>query len=227
MMADLPMIPVALLVAGGYLTWYGVHYWREGGWPTTPVKSVLTGQGVPAPHKAATSAAILTADITAASGSDSGSGGGTGGTAGNTGPPQEVGGPGTYSHAQIMQLWTRNGGNGGTADLAAAIAQAESSGRTAVTSSNPDGGTNVGLWQLDTKGVGAGHTVAQLQDPATNARVTIMATANGTNWNAWETWHTGAYKQFLGGHADANAQPIITPSGQNINNPNPTIPVVG
>jgi len=88
-MADLPMVPVALLVAGGYLTWYGVHYWREGGWPTSPVKSVLTGKGVPAPGRATTSAAILTADIKASSATDTGgTGGGTGqatGTAGATG----------------------------------------------------------------------------------------------------------------------------------------------
>jgi len=43
----------------------------------------------------------------------------------------------------------------------------------------------VGLWQLDTKGVGSGYTVAQLQDPATNARITIMHTANGTVWTEW------------------------------------------
>jgi hypothetical protein len=98
---------------------------------------------------------------------------------------------------QIRSLWTGNGGSPATAAVAAAIAEAESSGRTQVTSANPDGGTNVGLWQLDTKGAGAGHTVEQLQDPATNARVTIMKSANGTNWNAWETWHTGAYKKYL------------------------------
>jgi len=81
--------------------------------------------------------------------------------------------------------------------VAAAVAMQESSGRTGVTSPNPDGGTNVGLWQLDTKGVGAGHTVEQLQDPATNARITIMGSANGTNWSHWEAYTSGAYKKYL------------------------------
>jgi hypothetical protein len=63
----------------------------------------------------------------------------------------------------------------------------ESSGNAAVTSSNPDGGVNVGLWQLDTRGKGAGYSVAQLQDPNTNARVTVFATRNGRDWSAWAT----------------------------------------
>jgi hypothetical protein len=46
---DAPVIPLLLLGIGGYLAWFGVHYFGRGGWPTAPVKSVLTGQGVPAP----------------------------------------------------------------------------------------------------------------------------------------------------------------------------------
>jgi hypothetical protein len=46
---------------------------------------------------------------------------------------------------------------------------------------------NVGLWQLDTLGKGAGHSVAQLQDPLTNARVTVATTDDGANWTAWAT----------------------------------------
>jgi hypothetical protein len=63
----------------------------------------------------------------------------------------------------------------------------ESTGRPWVTSPNPDGGVNVGLWQLDTLGKGAGHSVAQLQDPLTNARVTVATTDDGANWTAWAT----------------------------------------
>jgi Lysozyme like domain len=123
-----------------------------------------------------------------------------GGTAAGSVAAGGAGGPvlGAYSHAQIEQLWTGNGGDPSRANLAAAIAQAESSGNPKVTSSNPDGGTNVGLWQLDTKGKGAGYTVAQLQDPNTNARVTIMGSANGTDWSAWATYGSGAYQRFMG-----------------------------
>jgi hypothetical protein len=63
----------------------------------------------------------------------------------------------------------------------------ESSGNPQATSSNPDGGTNVGLWQLDTKGKGAGYSVLALQNAMNNARITVLASANGTNWSAWST----------------------------------------
>lgn len=80
---------------------------------------------------------------------------------------------------------------------AAAIGMAESSGRTKVTSPNPDGGTNVGIWQLDTKGVGSGYTIAQLQDPLTNAKVMAKGSDNGQNWGDWATYASGAYGPFM------------------------------
>ena len=94
---------------------------------------------------------------------------------------------GTYDHASLMQLWQQAGGSAGTANNAACHAMQESSGNPLVTSPNPDGGTNVGLWQLDTQGVGAGYSVAQLQDAMLNARLTVMHTANGTSWAQWAT----------------------------------------
>jgi hypothetical protein len=86
-----------------------------------------------------------------------------------------------------MTLWRQAGGSAAAANNAACHAMQESSGDPKVTSGNPDGGTNVGLWQLDTRGVGAGYTVAQLQNPMTNAHITVMATRNGTNWSQWAT----------------------------------------
>jgi hypothetical protein len=95
---------------------------------------------------------------------------------------------GAYDHAGLMKLWTANGGDPSQANNAACHAIQESSGNPNITSSNPDGGTNVGLWQLDTPGgVGAGHSIAQLKDPNLNARITIKATNNGRNWSAWAT----------------------------------------
>jgi hypothetical protein len=105
----------------------------------------------------------------------------------------------TYSYAQLEGLWIANGGSRAVAPLAAAIALAESSGNAKVTSANPDGGVNVGLWQLDTKGKGAGHTVAQLQDPATNAALAVKGSRNGTDWSAWATFASGAYRRFMNG----------------------------
>lgn len=94
-------------------------------------------------------------------------------------------GKGSYSRSQLEQLWTSNGGPSDTAAFAAAIAEAESGGSATVTSSNPDGGTNVGIFQLDTNGVGAGYSVAELQDANLNTQITIMATSGGTNWQEW------------------------------------------
>lgn len=100
----------------------------------------------------------------------------------------QTGQTGIYSHAQLQVLWISNGGNPAAANNAACHAIQESSGNPRATSSNPDGGTNAGLWQLDTPGgKGAGYTVAQLQDPNTNARVAIMGSRNGTDWSAWAT----------------------------------------
>ncbi|HEY6275599.1 MAG TPA: hypothetical protein VIX86_04635 [Streptosporangiaceae bacterium] len=93
------------------------------------------------------------------------------------------------SDAQIIALWLKAGGPVSAAPMALARALAESSGEAGVTSSNPNGGTNVGLWQLDTEGVGSGYTVAQLQDPATNARLTVKGSNGGRNWSAWpDNW---------------------------------------
>jgi len=57
---NVPLIPTALIVMGSYLTWFGVHYWRTNvKWPSDPVKGVLTGKGVPAATRAASSQSNL------------------------------------------------------------------------------------------------------------------------------------------------------------------------
>lgn len=94
---------------------------------------------------------------------------------------------GTYTHSQLEQLWIQNGGDPGQANNAACHAIQESGGRPGVTSANPDGGINVGLWQLDTLGKGSGYTVAELQNAQNNARITVFATNNGRDWSAWAT----------------------------------------
>lgn len=89
-------------------------------------------------------------------------------------------------NASIEALWIATGGPRSTAKFASQVAMAESSGNPNATSSNPDGGTNVGLWQLDTPGgVGAGYSIGQLKNPILNARITIKATNGGTNWSQW------------------------------------------
>ena len=191
---DAPVVPILILSLGAYLAWFGVHYWRsDTAWPSDPLKAVLTGKPIPTPDRSSGQAAIKSIVRTASGGSTTEVGAGTVvGHSPGAGPTAAV-----MTKAQILALWTGNGGSERTANVAAAVALAESSGRTGITSANPDGGTNVGLWQLDTRGVGAGHTIEQLQDPATNARITIMGSANGSNWSHWEAYTTGRHKQFL------------------------------
>ncbi len=59
-----PVIPVLLILIGGYLAWFSVRYWRatkpDGSvmWPSDPVKSVLQGKGLPANTTKATTADV-------------------------------------------------------------------------------------------------------------------------------------------------------------------------
>lgn len=174
-MAGVGIGGVALMGGGMLFLWSAYH----GASLTGSLRDLLAGKQPPA------------ADANPISGS---------GSASPAGSDASGGGPvsGAYSHAQLEQLWNANGGQPAAANVAAAIALAESSGRPTATSANPDGGVNVGLWQLDTRGKGAGHTVAQLQDPATNARLAVLGSANGTDWSAWATYTSGAYRQYLG-----------------------------
>lgn len=120
----------------------------------------------------------------------------------------------SYTYAQLEQLWINNGGSSATAPVAAAIAEAESSGNSAATSVNPDGGTNVGLWQLDTPGGGgAGYTQAQLLDPNTNAAAAVKASSAGSNWATWETFESGGYKAFLSGSTTPDANVPASAAG--------------
>jgi Lysozyme like domain len=128
---------------------------------------------------------------------------GTGGT----------GEPTLLTDAQIIALWVYEGGALNTAGVALARAKSESGGDFSVTSSNPDGGTNVGLYQLDTKGVGSGYSIQQLSDPYTNTKITVAATNGGTDWREWaDNWD-----QFIA-EADAALSSFRIAAGQNLGN---------
>jgi hypothetical protein len=191
-LGNAPLIPVTMMMVGGYVAWFAVHYWRSKDvlWPTDPIKSLATGKGLPGKTNTSTAGEATALDAMFVTG---GSGGSSSGSGGSTAPP--VGAStnpsvpaGNLNHVELEALWVSCGGDPGVKNKAAAIAQAESGGSPTVTSGNPDGGTNVGLWQLDTPGgKGAGHTIGQLQNPVTNAQVAIMGSSNGSNWSAWAT----------------------------------------
>lgn len=113
---------------------------------------------------------------------------GTGGTNSPTVTGGTVPNLGSYSSSDIEKLWIQEGGNPAKASIAACIVSHESGGNPLATSSNPDGGTNVGLFQLDTPGgKGAGYSISQLQNASLNTRIAIRATNNGNDWSAWST----------------------------------------
>jgi hypothetical protein len=172
-----PQVRIAplFMVGGGVIfLWSGLtgKSWSQ------VLKSVIQGKS---PKKVAQSQAITPLPLT---GTGAGIPGLTSGPISGAGAPSGA----VLSPGQIRSLWIMAGGNPFRADVAVCIAMHESGGRVAVTSSNPDGGTNVGLWQLDTPGgKGAGFSIGMLQNPLVNARVAIRGSNNGTNWSAWAT----------------------------------------
>ncbi len=145
---------------GALLLWSGI----KGANMSKALRSVLSGKQ---PAGADPGLAVA-----ASFGTSPGPGTGTGGLSGGPGAA-------SYDQAGLQALWQQAGGS---------AAMQESSGNAAAVSSNPDGGQNVGLWQLDTPGgKGAGYSAAQLKNPLLNARITVMATRNGTDWSAWAT----------------------------------------
>lgn len=55
-----PFLAVALIAAGFYLMWFGVHYWRSSvKWPSDPIKALLTGNAPPAADAAPPAAAQI------------------------------------------------------------------------------------------------------------------------------------------------------------------------
>jgi hypothetical protein len=143
------------------------------------IQNVITGK-TPETAKASAEATTDTAEASAAPLTST-----SGTTSADFASTTYTGASGTLSSAQVGALWEQYGGNPAKTTYAQGVVNAESGGNPLATSSNPDGGTNVGLYQLDTRGVGSGYSVAQLQNPATNTQITIMATKNGTDWAEW------------------------------------------
>jgi hypothetical protein len=126
-------------------------------------------------------------------------------------PNGGTGAPTILDDAEIIALWVYEGGSLNTAGVALARAKAESGGDYSATSANPDGGTNVGLYQLDTRGVGSGYSVQQLSDPYTNTKVTVAATNGGTDWGQWaDNWQS-----FIA-EADSALSSFRISAGQNL-----------
>ena len=133
-------------------------------------------------------AAILVPDYMQ---SNSATGGGGGATFGYTG--------GTLTAAQIAQVARSAGLSGQAVAYAVAIALAESGGNPKA--HNPGNGTtdiedSYGLWQINIL-AHPEYTAQKLYDPAGNALAMFLISSSGTNWNAWGTYTSGAYRNYL------------------------------
>jgi Lysozyme like domain len=95
------------------------------------------------------------------------------------------------SMQQIEALWIKAGGSKSMAPLMAAIAMAESSGNPSVVNSIGA----AGLWQIyDHPDLVAKY--GSMTSPLNNARAAV-AVYQEQGLDAWDTYKSGAYKQFL------------------------------
>ena len=92
---------------------------------------------------------------------------------------------GTLSCSGLEQLWTSAGGNSADAFMAAEIAEAESGGNQYALSPTDD----YGYWQIN-----ASNGALATFNAYGNARSAIALSDDGSNWNAWTTYRTGAYE---------------------------------
>ena len=92
---------------------------------------------------------------------------------------------GTLSCSGLEELWRSAGGNPADAFMAAEIAEAESGGNQYALSPTDD----YGYWQIN-----ASNGSLATFNAYGNARSAIILSDDGSNWNAWTTYHSGAYE---------------------------------
>lgn len=98
--------------------------------------------------------------------------------------------------SQIGQYAQQAGFRGNALTTAIAIAMAESGGNTTATNHNTNGTTDYGLWQINS--VHSQYSPALLlNNPLYNAQAAYTLSSNGSNWQPWTTYNTGAYRQYL------------------------------
>ena len=100
------------------------------------------------------------------------------------------------SAAQLAKLAKETGFTGDGLVNAVAVALAESSGFTKALLVNENCTRDRGLWQINDYW----HPEVSEQqafDPAQNAKAAYDISDQGTDWDQWSTWESGAYKDYL------------------------------
>lgn len=124
----------------------------------------------------------------------------------------------TYSLQQLLTLAQQAGFTGQNADIAAAIAEAESGGNVAAY--NPETGAGAapgwgsyGLWQIF-RTAHPQYSPTQLDTPAYNAQAAYQVyQAAGDSFSPWSTYHSGAYQQYLSQLTGSSGAPLPPASG--------------
>jgi LysM repeat protein len=91
---------------------------------------------------------------------------------------------GTLSCSGLEQLWDEAGGSPSEAFMAAEIAMAESGGNQYAVSPTAD----YGYWQINSS-----HGSMATFNALGNAQAAVSISSDGSNWNPWTTFQTGAY----------------------------------
>ena len=100
---------------------------------------------------------------------------------------------GRYSFSQLEDIWVAAGGNKRYEVIAAAVAMAESGGvPNAVNTANSNGTTDRGLWQINSS-----HGAQSTFNVLKNAQAAVAISFNGSNWNAWTTFTSGAWRKYV------------------------------
>jgi hypothetical protein len=108
-----------------------------------------------------------------------------GSSIGSSGGTSSGGLSGTLGCSGLEELWKSAGGNPADAFTAAEIAMAESGGNQYALSPTDD----YGYWQIN-----ASNGALATFNAYGNARSAIILSDDGTNWDPWTTYRTGAYE---------------------------------
>jgi hypothetical protein len=104
-----------------------------------------------------------------------------------------------YGYFKLRKLWLANGGPLSQADIAAAVALAESRGNPNAKHYNYKNGVVVsvdqGLWQINS----SNYSGSDIYDPNVNARWAVKLATRGRGWKNWTTYVAGTYRKFLRG----------------------------
>lgn len=98
---------------------------------------------------------------------------------------------GEFNKARLARLWIQAGGPPGVANIAAAVALAESGGNPGATGPLTSYGHRAaGLWQIHPPEPGS-------YNPLTNARQAVRKYQAAGGWSPWEAYTNGNYQQYL------------------------------